>query len=96
MRSDGERVKAIDLYAAHALGALLSLRPDAPHEDDHDAIVRDAQRIAFALAEQMCGTMAHSFVDGRCERCMCARERPPAPRIPPPPPADMGPPKRIS
>ena len=72
-------MKAIDLYAAHALGALLGLRPDAPHPDDHKALVDEARDLAVALAKSICEVEpcdvtfsedAHGNIHtSRCNRC---------------------------
>ena len=64
-------MKAIDLYAAHALGALISLRPSAPHEDDRQQIADDAFGIAHQLALVVCVDRGHDWPenDYKCERC---------------------------
>lgn len=75
-------MKAIDLYAAHALGALLvngKHRETQLTDDDHKALAIEARDLAVALAETICETEPcdeKSWKDsngdwqtGRCRRC---------------------------
>lgn len=73
-------MKAIDLYAAHALGALVAnSKGGGLTDDDHKALAIEARALAVTLAETICETEPCDVVwsedihgnpqQSRCKRC---------------------------
>ena len=68
----------VDLFAAHALGALVAASTRPLSEDDHRALAIEARDLAVALCKAICETEPcdveyHDDVHGNLRRSACSR-----------------------